>query len=46
MMNGDIDDVEMAGRDRSAEEAGRLKGLTQAEGVVMILLGVLALSFP
>jgi uncharacterized membrane protein HdeD (DUF308 family) len=32
--------------DRLALEAGRLKGFTQAEGVMMIVLGVLALSFP
>lgn len=29
-----------------AEEEGRLRGLTQAEGIVMILLGLLALGFP
>jgi uncharacterized membrane protein HdeD (DUF308 family) len=32
--------------DRRAEEAGRLRGLTQAEGIIMIVLGILALSFP
>lgn len=32
--------------DRKAEEAGRLRGITQAEGIVMIVLGILALSFP
>jgi len=32
--------------DRRAEEAGRLRGITQAEGIVMIVLGILALSFP
>lgn len=29
-----------------AEEAGQLRGLTQAEGIIMIVLGLLALSFP
>ena len=33
-------------RERRAEEEGRLRGLTQAEGIVMIVLGFLALSFP
>jgi uncharacterized membrane protein HdeD (DUF308 family) len=32
--------------DRKAAEAGRLQGLTQAEGIIMIVLGILALSFP
>ena len=32
--------------DRTAAEAGRLQGLTQAEGIIMIVLGLLALSFP
>jgi hypothetical protein len=32
--------------DRKAAEAGRLQGLTQAEGIIMIVLGLLALSFP
>ncbi len=32
--------------DRKAEETGRLRGLTQAEGIIMIVLGILALSFP
>jgi uncharacterized membrane protein HdeD (DUF308 family) len=32
--------------DRRAEAEGRLRGLTQAEGIVMIVLGILALSFP
>ncbi|MEB3257028.1 MAG: DUF308 domain-containing protein [Cyanobacteriota bacterium] len=31
---------------RQALQAGRLKGLTQAEGIVMIVLGLLALLFP
>jgi uncharacterized membrane protein HdeD (DUF308 family) len=31
---------------RQAVQAGRLKGLTQAEGIVMIVLGLLALLFP
>jgi len=31
---------------RRAEEEGRLRGLTQAEGIVMIVLGLLALGFP
>lgn len=31
---------------RQALQAGRLKGITQAEGIVMIVLGVLALLFP
>ncbi|MFN6337287.1 MAG: HdeD family acid-resistance protein [Cyanobacteriota bacterium] len=31
---------------RQALQAGRLKGLTQAEGIVMIVLGLLALFFP
>ena len=29
-----------------AVEAGQLRGLTQAEGIIMIVLGILALSFP
>ena len=33
-------------RERRAEEEGRLRGLTQAEGIVMIVLGLLALGFP
>lgn len=33
-------------RERRAEEEGRLRGLTQAEGIVMIVLGILALGFP
>jgi uncharacterized membrane protein HdeD (DUF308 family) len=32
--------------DRRALEMGRLRGLTQTEGVLLIVLGVLALSFP
>lgn len=32
--------------DRRAIELGRLRGLTQAEGVLLIVLGLLALSFP
>lgn len=41
------DEVSPAGPlNRRAAEAGRLQGLTQAEGVIMIILGVLALSFP
>jgi uncharacterized membrane protein HdeD (DUF308 family) len=31
---------------RRAVEAGQLRGLTQAEGIIMIVLGILALSFP
>ncbi|MFZ0407266.1 MAG: DUF308 domain-containing protein [Cyanobium sp.] len=31
---------------RRAAEAGQLRGLTQAEGIIMIVLGILALSFP
>ncbi|MFM7641460.1 MAG: HdeD family acid-resistance protein [Cyanobium sp.] len=31
---------------RQALQAGRLKGITQAEGIVMIVLGLLALFFP
>jgi len=31
---------------RRAVEAGQLRGLTQAEGIIMIVLGLLALSFP
>jgi uncharacterized membrane protein HdeD (DUF308 family) len=31
---------------RQALQSGRLKGLTQAEGIVMIVLGLLALVFP
>ena len=33
-------------QDRIAEEEGRLRGLTQAEGIIMIVLGLLALAFP
>lgn len=33
-------------RDRHTLELGRLRGLTQAEGIVMIVLGLLALTFP
>jgi uncharacterized membrane protein HdeD (DUF308 family) len=31
---------------RRAVEVGQLRGLTQAEGIIMIVLGILALSFP
>lgn len=31
---------------RQALQTGRLKGITQAEGIVMIVLGILALLFP
>ena len=31
---------------RRAVEAGQLRGLAQAEGIIMIVLGILALSFP
>ena len=31
---------------RRAVEAGQLRGLTQAEGIIMMVLGILALSFP
>lgn len=31
---------------RRAEEEGRLRGLTQAEGIIMLILGLLALGFP
>jgi uncharacterized membrane protein HdeD (DUF308 family) len=31
---------------RRAVQAGQLRGLTQAEGIIMIVLGILALSFP
>ena len=31
---------------RQALQAGRLKGIAQAEGIVMIVLGILALLFP
>lgn len=29
-----------------AQEEGQLRGITQAEGIIMIVLGILALSFP
>lgn len=44
--NPDLENADDTSSGRLAEEAGRLRGLTQAEGVVMIILGVLALSFP
>jgi uncharacterized membrane protein HdeD (DUF308 family) len=37
---------EAAARERRALELGRLRGLTQTEGVLLIILGVLALTFP
>ncbi len=42
------DDEDLGGPalDRHVVEAGRLKGLAQAEGIIMIVLGILALSFP
>jgi uncharacterized membrane protein HdeD (DUF308 family) len=40
------DDPAATPLDRRAEEEGRLRGLTQAEGIIMIVLGILALSFP
>ena len=40
------DDSAPPATDRRAEEEGRLRGLTQAEGIVMIVFGILALSFP
>lgn len=40
------DEADAVPQARRAEEDGRLRGLTQAEGIVMIVLGLLALSFP
>ena len=40
------DDLDPNPLQRRAAEAGQLRGLTQAEGIIMIVLGILALSFP
>ena len=44
--NSPDDDPAAVPLHRRAVEAGQLRGLTQAEGIIMIVLGILALSFP
>jgi len=44
--NSPDDDLDYDPLQRRAVEAGQLRGLTQAEGIIMIVLGILALSFP
>ena len=46
VFNTPDDDYVPHRHDRLAEEEGRLRGLTQAEGIIMIVLGLLALAFP
>ena len=36
----------LSGESALTHQAGRLKGIAQAEGIVMIVLGILALLFP